>query len=85
MDANLLEKTTKLLSEAKENFNDKSYAHFIEWVNSFNGNEEGKIVRLIYDFIESQSKRPSTMIWRIDDFYEDKIKKYLINNLLPQS
>lgn len=81
----LLEKTTKLLSEAKANFDDKSYTHFIEWVDSFNGNEDEKIVRLIYDFIEERHKRPSTMVWRIDKFYEEEILKYLTNNLPQQS
>lgn len=80
-----LEKATKLLSEAEENYNDKTYAHFIEWVNSFNGNEEGKIVRLIYEFIDSKHKKPSTMIWRIDKFREEQILEYLSNNLPQQS
>lgn len=85
MDSNLLEKTTKILSEAKANFDDKSYTHFINWVNSFNGNEEGKIVRLIYDFIEERHKRPSTMVWRINGYYEKEITKYVLSNLPQQS
>ncbi|MCL5018244.1 MAG: hypothetical protein M1416_00545 [Candidatus Pacearchaeota archaeon] len=79
------EKIKELLSQAKENYNNKSYVQFTDWVNSFNGDYGGEIVRMIYQFIDKRNMRPSTLIWRIDKFYEDEIMKFLLNNLPQQS
>jgi hypothetical protein len=78
------ERTKRLLSEAKEIYNNPSpeaYTNFIKWVNSFNGDEDGKIVKEIYNFIAKRNNSPNTLMYRIDNFYETEILKHLSNNL----
>ncbi len=47
------EKIKELISQTKEIYNNslpESYNNFIKWAKSFNGNDEGKIIKLIYIF-----------------------------------
>ena len=69
----------ELVSEAKENYNDKDYIHFIQWASGFKGKEEEIKVSQIADFIYKRNMSPSTLILRITDFYEKEILKYLSN------
>jgi hypothetical protein len=81
-----LERINQLLSEAKEIYNNprpESYTNFLKWVDSFNGDDDGKIVKGIYCFLAERNKSPCTLIFRIDDIYETEIKRYLSNSL-PQ-
>lgn len=81
-------KMKNLISEAKEVYNNPSpdaYNNFIKWANSFNGDEDGKIVEEIYNFVAKKNNHPSTLIFRIDRFYEKEILNYLSNNLPRQS
>ncbi len=78
MNSNLLEKTTKLLSEGAEIYNSSSpeaYTNFIRWTDSFNGNKEGDIVRIIRQYIEEKNNSPNGLVWRIDDFYYNELLK----------
>jgi hypothetical protein len=75
-----LEKTTKLLSEAKRIYNDSSpeaYTNFICWTDSFNGNKDGEIARTIRQYIEEKNNSPNCLVWRIDDFYSKEILKFV--------
>ncbi len=72
----------ELVSEAKENYNNKDYLHFMRWVSGFKGKEEEMKVSQIADFIHKRNMSPSTLIWRITDFYEKEILKYLSNKIL---
>ena len=81
------EKIKRLLSEAKEIYNNprpEAYENFIKWTKSFDGDEDGKIVKEIYNFIAKKNNSPSTLMYRIDNFYEEEILKHLSNNLPQQ-
>lgn len=74
-------KIGELISEAKENYNDKDYTHFMQWASGFKGKEEERIVSQIADFIYKRNMSPATLIWRITNFYEKEILKYLSNKV----
>ena len=73
------EKIRNLISQAKEEYNHPTMtlAPFKKWADSFEGGEEYNTVKSIYDFIYNRNKRPSTFLWRISDFFEEEIFKYV--------